>query len=339
MLSLKEYYLQNQEMVLESFQCNLFRELSKQFNLRIHDNKEQNEYSGHLGKDVNSTFKKIFSGWNIQWDKITEDRITEGNINDEKAIKKVMLMLSNRANSFPGMVILTTNNKDNWPKYTGAFLKRFNEIRYYSFMTDYEFSSNPKKLNEIKDYLSHTFYIVDLSNLAASDIQNRRYKEKQGSDYYTDKESRQAVYDNILKDNKRRYKEYTEKVRAQKQANDGVPEKVEEYMGKVTKLLETMSKDPIKYAKFEYDIYSIMKLLNGKREWHSPKNWKENGYYSGIDGLLTIYEVYIKSKLALARGSGSDSDKSSLKQAKIGLENLYDTIDKKLAEIDKKLAA
>lgn len=340
MLSIKEYYHKiHNDVIAEAFQCKLLSELNKQFNMRIHANSEDNEWPGNIGKDVQSTFKRIFAHWDIEWDKITEDMVIKCSSDNKEDVKKARIMMSNRANSGMGMIILTNKNKNSWPKYTGALIKIHGEIRYYSFITDSEFRSDTKKLNELEHCLSNTFYMIDLTNLMAREKQRIRMKQKEDSDYYTSKEGRDNLYKRILDENKKRYREYTEKIKAQKQANDGVPEKVDEYLNKVTSLLATMAKDPIKYAQFDYDISTIMELLNGKKQWHQPKKWNEEGYYYGIDGLLTIYKTYVKYKLTLAKGSASTSDAKSFNDAKANLKTIFDTIDKKLSEINQKMAA
>ena len=341
MLSIKEYYKRNYEMVTESFQCNLLRELQQQLKLRVKNNEEENEWAGNVGKDIKSTFKYIFSKWEIKWDAITDDMVKKCSTSNDNDIKEANFVLSNRGNTYPAAIILVNENKDVYPKYTGTLVKKYGEVRYYSFISDMELSSDPKKLklNEVTHMLTNTFYIINLSGLSSTNLKLKRSQDKNSDQYYTSKESRTYAYERILKNNKTRYKAYTEKMKAQQQANDGIPEKVNEYMQKVTELLEKMSKNPIMYAKFEYNISSIMDSLNETKKWQQGRTWKDQSGYVGNDGLLTVYKRYVTKKLALAGGSGSNTDKETLKQAKEEINKICERIDKRLEEINSKIAA
>ena len=328
------------EIISESFQSSILREINSYLEKKRKEDLElAKEDKWHR---ITPKFKTIFAqGYKaVQWDKITDDMVKEYSKEDAEGVKFAKRICSNRSNSFPGMIILISNNEKAESKYSGLILHTGWTTYYHSLISDYYRkigSSEAIKPSEVEDFLTKKFYIVDLSKLLTDDIVVKRRQEKEGmvlqgdADYY--KKIASANYD--------RYKKYADKIKAEKDANDGIPEKVNEYMKKVMDLVTDFSTDPTRYIKYdhiEYDIQALLEMTSDKKVWNHGKN---GGYISGQDGLLTVFAVYMKNKLSLVKGNSYTSSfaKSNYDNAKKELEEIFKKIDQKIANIEAKIAA
>ena len=64
-------------------------------------------------------------------------------------------------------------------------------------------------------------------------------------------------------------KRLAEKKRIEKASDDGIYDKVMDYVQKVMNVAEMFSKDPIKYAQHEYKIQSLLDMLGDRQRYDS----------------------------------------------------------------------
>lgn len=329
------------EIISESFKCSILKEISSYLsNLRKED--EEKKAKGERIWRKTPRFKDIFgSGYkSVRWDQITDDMAKEYSKDNEEGIKLAKRICSNRSNSIPGMIILISNDENAKFKYPAIILHTGWQIYYHSLISSYYKSigsSDNIKPSEVEGLLTKRFYIVDLSNLLTDDIIVKRRQEKEGMIIMGDED----YYKKLAIANFDRYKKYANKIKAEKDANDGIPEKVNEYIKKVMELVTDFSTDPVRYIKYdriEYDIQYLLELTSDKKVWVSTKN---GGVESGKDGLLTLFAIYMKSKLSLIKGGpyASAFAEDDYKKAKKELEEIFNKIDKKISDIETKIAA
>ena len=316
-------------MINESFSSSILREISKQFNDRITKNHEKRGLEKYSSADVTSTFRAVFGKrFGIGWDKITDDDFTKYKKDDEEGLKLVRAICSNRSNHFKGLVILLNDDKNADIKYLGALMSG---PCYFSFNSNYTIAGGKYiKPGEALDYLTNEYYLIDLTKFVEDKKIKQRDINKSGAfNIFNDEETREWEYKRILEINKERYKQYVAKVKAQKDADDGMAEKVSEYINKIMEITTKMSKDPMKYAKYEYEVGYLIDLLQDQRRYN-PSVKPGKGYYSGKDGLLLVYKEYIKLKLANAKGSSFGFQREDYLKTKEKLDLIFKDIDSKL---------
>ena len=325
------------DMVFESFSCKILQEIRSQL-------KEIREDIKARKKEIDATeyeqpwmkpslprppqdFKGMFIYNSIQWDKITDDQVHEFSKDDQAGIKLVKRICSNRSNSIPGVVILKSS--DEKYKFSGLIIKDSWNIKYHSLIGNTYKDNVEVKPSEAVDYLTDPFWVIEIQESQLShQIKNDRRSARSGMIKMGDPDE----YLKIAKANMERYKRLAEKKRIEQNADDGVYDKVMDYVQKVMNVAEMFSKDPIKYAQHEYKIQSLLDML-GDRQRYDSGTRKSNGE----NGLLYLFNTYLSYKLQLAKGTSYDYTKESFNRAKKGINELFKKIDKKIYEINKDL--
>lgn len=336
-LEYQNEYWKRLSLINESFSSNIIREIRDQFNDMIELAHEYNANNKYSSKDTTNNFKKIFGyqgggGFRVQWDKITDDMFKEYTNDDRKGVALVKRMLSNRENSFDGMVINLVEDEDKGIKYSGAIISSGWSKRYINFVDPrYGIRDGDIKQSHVEEFLSKKFLLINFTenNLSANEIQSKRMQEKTGSlNPLNNPDIRDMEYKRIAERNLERYKQYAAKIKAEKEANDGIGEKVNEYSQKILDVVLNMTKNPIKYAKYEYEIGYLMDYLNDKLTWTADTKYR--GHYTGKNGLLALYKTYVQKKLSLAKGDSYEHERQEYENIKKNLENMFKTIDEKL---------
>lgn len=333
----REYWL-NKSMITESFKSSILQEIAKQLNTIIEINHQYNAENEYSTKDTTNTFKSIFGDRRILWDKIADEDCKQCSIDNPDDVKLAKRLMSNRANSFRGMIININSDKDSVFKYTGTLIHGvWDQLVYISLIKlDYRFTSDNIRPGMVEDYLADKFIIVDLEKYDSKDIQGERSKAKAGAfNVSNSKYFRDDAYKRMAERNFERYKQYAAKIKANKDADDGMAEKVTEYAEKIMDVTKKLSKDPMKYVKYEYDIGYLIDLLHDKKRWVEGNRYnKYKGYYSGENGLFILYKEYIQKKLSLAKGDSYSSERDSYEASKKALEKLFVKIDEKIKKFD-----
>ena len=307
-------YLKNSfigdSLINESFKCTYLREISKQFNERIKQNHIYNAKDSYNDNDTESTFKYVFNPEAIAWSELTDDMFYKYTKDDKEGVSKVKGIMSNRKNHFDGIVILLSDTE---PKYRGMFIGTSYDNRYYSFTSSLSWKISYKSIKpgDVEEFLTKEFLVADITKLETFD----KRRERSGK-------------------NVERYRQYVAKVKAQKDMNDGMAEKVMEYVNKIMSITTKFSADPIKYAKYEYEVGYLLDSISDKKSWVNSRSSRGGGYYSGSNGLLTVYKEYIKCKLSLAKGNSYDYERKEYENKKKELEGLFSKLDEKIEKFN-----
>ena len=342
-LEYQKNYWFNNLMITEAFKSKILQEISDQLNDRIKKQKEEAENDKthyHRSPDTGATFKKLFVWTGISWSDITDDMFKEYSSEDPEAIKLAKRITSNRSNSFPGMIILLNTTDPNSPKYRGVLIgagagEHGND--YFSFTNSWSFHRESFKPGEVEVFLTKKFLFADLSEIkkANREKRNQRYSAISGSlNPLNNDNMREYQYERIAKENRERYQKYLAKIKADREANDEYVKKVTEYTQKILQISAELSKNPIKYAKYEYEVDKLLSYLSGRTTWISPHGRGQKGYYSGRNGIITLLETYLKTKLSMAKGNSYDSEKASYESAKKALDETFTKIDAYLPKFD-----
>lgn len=326
------------DMVFESFQCSVLQEIRDQVRKVIDNTKAKQkeinsktyEYSWmkpSLPKPP-SDFKKMFINNSIMWDKITNDQVKEFNKDDQAGIKLVKRICSNRSNSIPGIVLLSSSSDEY--KFSGLIIKDVWNIQYHSLISS---NSNEVKPSESTEYINKVdkFWVIEIhDDQISNNLKIDRARSKQGMIKMGDSNE----YLEIAKTNMERYKRLAEKKRIEKNADDGIYEKVMEYVQKVMDIAEKFSKEPMKYVQHEYKIQSLLDML-GDRQRYDSGTRRSNGE----NGLLYLFNIYLSYKFQLAKGTSYNATytKESFNKAKRGITDIFKKIDAKIEEINKNL--
>lgn len=350
MKSINEYIVEyidkkNDEMINEAFKSSILQEIAKQLKDRLKDqikrDKEERAASKYNWSSVNvdkgGVFNKIFQYANVDWSKIPDDAFTEYSKHDPEAEKLVKRMASNRSTTFPGIVILL-NDSDKGPKYYGMLICNSLYNSYYSFISNSTIRGSQFKPGYALDLLTDKFLILNYENYQTNEINHERSMAKFGTvNIDNTKYGMEQYYKEVLTANRERYKKYLAKIKADREANDEYTDKVKEYVDKVFKLVAEMSKNPIKYAKYEYEIGTLMEYVSDKKVYiQAPRS---SGHYRGTEGLLNIFKDYVKAKLSMAKGSSYDFEHKGYEIAKKKMDESFKLIDKHYSEIMNKINA
>ena len=332
-LEYQNEYWKKLSLINESFSSNIIREIRDQFNDMIELVHEYNANNKYSSRDTTNNFKKIFGEeFKVQWNKITDDMFKEYTNDDKKGVALVKRMISHRENSFDGMVINLVEDENKGIKYSGAIISTGWGSRYINFVDPYHSIRNGDiKQSRVAEFLSKKFLLINFTenNLSASEIQMNRRREKiDAINPFNNPDMRDMEYKRMAERNLERYKQYAAKIKAEKEANDGIGDKVNEYSQKILDVVLNMTKNPIKYAKYEYEIGYLIDYLNDKLTWTADTKYR--GHYTGKNGLLALYKTYVQKKLSLAKGDSYDYERREYDNIKKNLENMFMTIDEKL---------
>lgn len=333
MKSILEYlankFIDNDFLITESFKCTYLKEISKQFNDRIKMNHEENSKSIINSNDTASTFKYVFSGEPIDWYNITDDMFKKYTKDNDEGVSKAKAIMANRKNHFDGIVILLSDDE---PKYRGMFVSLGGNQRYYSFISTWHISYDNIRPSEMENYLTKEFLIADVTKLKTYDKRWERQKAQAGTlVLHNTADQREYEYKEIAKKNVEKYKQYVAKVKAQKDMNDGMSEKVMEYVNKIMQITTKFSLDPVKYAKYEYEVGYLLDSISDKRTYTYDRR---GGHSSGSDGLLAVYKEYIKTKLSLAKGDSYGYERDTYNATKKKLNDIFVKLDEKIAKFN-----
>ena len=326
----REYWI-NKPMINESFESSIIQDIVSQLNETNKRNKEENMEKGYRYKDTNIKFKSMFGSEWVQWSKITDDMFKKFTNKDKAGVKLAKQMIGNRETTFPGLCICVNNDKDAFPKYVGILISTDWISKYFSLSSNLSINGKDIKSSEVEDLLTDTFYIINFSenNVLSRELQNKRTEQKSGTiNLWNTKDSRDFDYDRILQQNQERYRQYVAKVKAEKDLNDGMADKVNEYVQKVLDVVSKFSKNPVKYAKYDYEVGYLIDLINERKTY--VRTNRGGGEYHGKNGLLTVYKTYIKNKLSLSSGKSYDFQKKEYDSSKEELEKIFKSIDEKI---------
>jgi len=321
--------LLNNEMINEAFNASVFHEIQKQF--ADYNKKENEEHAKNQWHSADhKKFKDIFNGWNIAWDKIKDSDVQECSKDNKKDVQLAKRIVAHRSNHINGMIILYN---DDDKAYDGAIISLSGDAYYMSFRSRWGCRSSNVSPSGTESSLTKKFYVIDLTNFETWNLRNDRYQQKQGSyepgdEYY---------YKQVAEKNRDRYKQLVAKYRAERDADDGIAEKVDEYTKKVLDFASKISKEPLRYASLEYRIGDLMDLLRDERKWNAGGRGYKS-YYSGTNGLLYLYSQYLESKLHMSQGNSYQHQRDTYNECKKAILKACTLIDQKLQALEADIA-
>lgn len=325
----------NDELITESFKASIFHRIQDQF--AAYNKKEDEEDAEYKARGWNwhspsyIKFKTLFGRYNIAWDKIDDSMVKEYSKDSKEGISLAKRIVGNRSNHVNGIIILAQdyNGKEG---YDGIIISVGNGPEYISFRSSW--GSKHMRPSDVIGLITEKIYIIEITDeINTWRKKNERWSQQKGS--FTP--GNEEYYKIVAKDNVDRYTKLLAKYKAERDANDGITEKVGEYTDKVLKFAEKISKEPIRYAAYEYDIASLMDLLRDEK--HYVRGYGKNpGYYSGTNGLLYLYTDYLKGKLSMAKGYSYDHERREYNACKKAINDMCTKIDSKITEIETKIA-
>lgn len=347
---INEYYRTmndiNFDIICESFKANILSEVVAQSKLAMeeyHDRQAANRYAS-ISKPTD--LKYVFTSFAYKWDAITNDRVKRFVGNDKEGKKMFMRICTHRGNSTAGIIIfenpaIVDDSKQH--KYSGMLIKNvWGTLDYYGIMSS-QFNRDRVKPSQALSYINDdTIYnIIEFNeNDEISTIRNERSRRKSGivpipSDN-KNVDFRQ-MYKEMAEKNMTRYKRLAAKLRVDKlAANDDIPDRVMTAVSTVMDLAKEFSKNPIKYAKYEYDIRKLLDLVSDKS--YSAQGYNKKWQTYGINGLMYLFSSYISCKLELAKGNSYESDRTNFERYKKSINEMLERINNSYLKLKDVLA-
>lgn len=345
------FYEIDSNIIVESLNCKVLKELAKQLKQLYDDEKdERNNQKYGSSYNKNKKFKNIFfseyyseySIGRIQWDKITDDDIKEidltsaSNKEQRKAEQEAHKILQSKSKSI--LLIYDPNKKI----YEYAF---FNWGQIIQLTQDNYISAGERKgykrpngkfgdlkVSEKMDLLKgKILYFIDLTDKLEkyNELKRKRDEDKKGVIYF-DEESLQRM----AKDNFNRYKEIVAKNKANRLNNTALLNEAGELIEGISKLATYVAKKPIDNADLIEPVNKLCLYIYDIRKYHSPRTRRDNGYYSGINGLLPMIAKYTQLLHNVQKTGGFDYQRKELESVQKEMKNTIIIIKDLLTRYD-----
>ena len=322
------------EILCESFQSSIFQEITAQIEELTKKDKEETKERGYSLWNKVRNFNTMVKYYYVAWNKITDDMSTEVEATAEniKDLKKLIRKLQKENSEYTYIIIVNKNAEDekSIKKYPSMLVCRQGDPNPH-FLSLISSSEHSIKLSQLEGYLSKKFiYFKITPDLETWKLKNQRYQDKQDVIEPGNKDQ----YKEIAKKNIERYKKIIAKNHAENEAEDGMAQKVLEYVNKVMDLATKLSENPAKYNKFEYDIQSLIEQIGDREVYSWQRAGKPTKY--GKNGLMFLFASYIKTKLSLTKENNYSSE-SEYKSYKKALNDRMKEIDKRYDALKAKI--
>lgn len=313
-------------LITESFKATVFHEIQDQFS-RYNKNEDEKSKANEWYRPDYIKFKSIFGSNGIAWSNIEDKDVKECSNENKDDVLLAKRIVAQRSNHIDGLIIILDDYNN---AYAGIICSFNGAAYYYSFRSRWSARADQIRPSDVENMLSKKFYAIKLRNeLMSYDIRNKRANDRWNSYTPGDEE----YYKKVAEENRNRYKNILAKYKAERDANDGISEKVNEYTKKVLELAIKVSAEPLRYAKLEYKIGGLMDLIRDERQYNSGYG-RNKGYYSGTNGLLYLYTEYLKTKLSMASGTSYDYERDAYNDIKKKIVDLCSKIDSEISKIE-----
>ena len=292
----------NNEIITESINATIIKDVAKQLLDQIKAEKKSKENDSY--KSIyNQNFKQIFGQSRICWDKIEDKDIQkiEAQTWDENKLKNAneKLIRSIIKGNVQGIIISQDPESKlfefvamNWgrvyylkPSYsTHAGEKTGNGYgRHYKDLTQRE---------KIDLFSNKTLYFIETTNLVDDNdkLRNERFKSKQGMIDF-DPWSLQK----IANENRERYQKIISQNKANNTKNDKLLDEANEIIKKISDITIKVAKDPLSYADVLSKVSILSKYVYDEVKYHPGRTPKQQGYYSGYNGLIPLVAKYVEA--------------------------------------------
>lgn len=293
----------NNEIITESINATIIKDVVKQLLDQI--NKEKKDKENDAYRSIyNQSFKQIFGNYGIPWDKIEDKDIqtidaqtwdeTKLKNTNEKLIRSVIkgnkdaiIFSRNPETKIFEFVILSWGrvyhlHGNGWRKYAGS-------------ETGEGYGRHYRDLNQrekIDLFNNKTLYVIDTSQLKIDYQKTKqdRYQSKQGM-IDLDPESLKR----IARDNVERYKKILSQRKATNQNNDKLLDEANEIIKKISDISIQVAKDPLSYADVLSKVAALSKYIYDERRYVPGRTPRQQGYYTGVNGLIPLVAKYIEA--------------------------------------------
>ena len=324
------------EIITESIKANIIKELAKQLLDQIQEEKKQNENYSYRSI-YNENFKQIFGQSRIAWDKLDDKDIEtiEAQTWDEKKLKNTNEKLIRSIIKGDKSGIIISRNPET-KKFEYVVLSCGNVYyllpsygKHAGSRTGWGGGRSYKDLTQrekIDLFSNKTLYYIDTTQFINDNdkLRQERYLSKQGMIYLDPSSLRR-----MAEDNRDRYKKILAQNKARNTNNDQVLEQAQNLINEVAEITIKVAKDPLSYSDVLYKIGELSKWIYDKRVYNSPRSARQQGYYSGKNGLLPMIATYIEAIKDSKNGYswGSDRIDSSIKTIKDSIANCQKLLD------------
>lgn len=293
----------NNEIINESLNASILKELAKQLLDQINKEKKEKENDKYRSSIYNQSFKQIFGESYVPWNEIEDKDIetidaqtwneTKLKTANEKLIrsiikcdKRAIIISRDPETKIFEYVIL------NWGRV--FYLKPSYRI-HAGEQTGNGYGRHYKDLTQrekIDLFNNKTLYVIDTSQLQIDyqKIKQDRFQSKQGVIDF-DPESLKR----IARDNVERYKKILTQRKANNQNNDKLLDEANEIIKKISDITIQVAKDPLSYADVLSKVGTLSKYVYDERRYVPGRSPRQQGYYTGINGLIPLVAKYVEA--------------------------------------------
>ena len=339
------------KLIYESLKCQFLIDLAKALKdnktaEREEKRKEDEEHKKKYGWESHSSvysknFKEIFGYYYnaVEWSEIEDKDITKYELPKE-GDKKVEKIIRDTLKGSPKCIVVKdSEDKDFlYVIFTQGDMYKLNG-RQYSHAGEKLVTRQGRQWKDIpqKDKIDYckgkNIYVIDVQ-VAKDNLrkkQNERYGNKQGIVYF-DPDSLKR----IAEENKKRYEEILRKRKANRVNDDELLKEAKTIIKKCADYAVMVAKDPIRHADLIQLVSTLSKWIYDKREYHSGSG-RNQGYYSGVNGLLPTMMKYIDCINSMAKNGGYSFEERDLKTAQENMKKAVEEAKKQIDLIESKI--
>ena len=350
-------------LVCESLQSKILKEVAKQLldqkneesKAKEEEKKKEEERWGHSYINPKNTdnkgFREIFGPSTghrqIEWDKLTDDKVTiidnYDAENDKKLTKEIRTILKGDKD---GLVIVYDTEKKlyKFVIFTGGTLYALNKDSFGNYRGHAGEESYVRvgrcnwKQMPIKDRIQYIngckLYIFDITGMTDKLYNKKQFRNNQKSGMiYLDDDSLRR----LAEENQKRYKDIVAQNKANRINNDDLLDEAAEIVSKAAKLAVEIAKDPTLHADVLGDISTLMAWMYDERRYVAPRSYKDKGYYTGVDGILRAINSYSKSLRDVQKGNSYDFERKELDASQQKLKLAVKKAKEVIATIESKM--
>lgn len=346
---IEEFKLIDAEIIYESLNCQIIRDLAAQLYKGRKDEEEKlnKEYEEDVKKGYkyaskrspsNKIFKEIFGQEDVLWDKITDKDIetiqpTEDENEQKKIDKKVREVIKGN-----GKIMIAKNKDGKFTCYINGWGTIYN-LRQGSSYYDHQGSniSSKGRGKEMPQYekieMMHGKTLYFITCTGRREIQHERGRAKSGI-IMLDPDSLKR----IAEKNVERYKKIIRDNKAKRLNNDELINKCKKIITKAASYATMVAKDPIRHADLIANVTELSAYIYDTRVYHAPRSYRDKGYYSGVNGILPMMMKYTKSLNDVHRNGGAyEYQSDEVKSAQKAMEEAVKKAEELIQKIDDKM--
>lgn len=319
----------DESLICETLNSDILRKLAKQLKDNYQERKKKDEESGWGSYTRNTQFKQVFGNNGIDWNAITDDKITYIP-KDEVENKENMKLIRNviKGNTHNILLLYNPNTK----KFD-YFINTFGGMNY---LTDREAGNavgirlarswkDLPQYEKIKRAKQYDIYVIDAAGADTFPKRQARQEARQGMVLLDEYSLKQKALEN-----REKYKKIVSQNKALRQNNDELLTQAGEIVKQACDVAIKVAKDPVKYADAMYNVSSLTQLIYSRKTTSYSKFTRKYETY-GADGILPMIAKYSEA-MKKSASSSSDYTTNEIEYAK---KTLKEDIEKAEALLEK----